>query len=76
MPFMPHAGDFNLVLLDQFLKEEKLRWVGCCNELNAGYAAGTHWNSYANIMSPADPRRLNEGGYFDHSHTWWLYSYI
>lgn len=33
-----HAGDFNLVLLDQLLKEEQLRFVGCCNELNAGYA--------------------------------------
>lgn len=26
------------MLLDQLLKEEKLRFVGCCNELNAGYA--------------------------------------
>ena len=33
------AGDYNLVLLDQLLKEEKLTWVGTCNELNAGYAA-------------------------------------
>lgn len=32
------AGDFNLVLLDQLIKEERLRFVGCCNELNAGYA--------------------------------------
>lgn len=32
-------GDFNLVLLDQFLKSDKLELVGCCNELNAGYAA-------------------------------------
>ncbi len=32
-------GDFNLVLLDQFLKNPGLRMVGCCNELNAGYAA-------------------------------------
>jgi len=32
-------GDFNLVLLDQLLKEPRLRMVGCCNELNAGYAA-------------------------------------
>lgn len=34
-----HAGDYNLVLLDQLLKDEKLKWVGTCNELNAGYAA-------------------------------------
>lgn len=32
-------GDYNLVLLDQLIKNEKLRFVGCCNELNAGYAA-------------------------------------
>ncbi|KAI9926278.1 hypothetical protein ASPWEDRAFT_185948 [Aspergillus wentii DTO 134E9] len=32
-------GDFNLILLDQILKSEYLRMVGCCNELNAGYAA-------------------------------------
>jgi pyruvate decarboxylase len=32
-------GDYNLVLLDQMLAEPGLQYVGCCNELNAGYAA-------------------------------------
>jgi pyruvate decarboxylase len=32
-------GDYNLVLLDELLTEERLHLVGCCNELNAGYAA-------------------------------------
>lgn len=32
-------GDFNLILLDQLLKNPRLRMIGCCNELNAGYAA-------------------------------------
>ena len=32
-------GDFNLVLLDQLLKNPRLQIIGCCNELNAGYAA-------------------------------------
>ncbi|GAB4857352.1 Pyruvate decarboxylase 3 [Ancistrocladus abbreviatus] len=32
-------GDFNLTLLDHFLAEPGLNLVGCCNELNAGYAA-------------------------------------
>lgn len=32
-------GDFNLLLLDQLLKHERLECVWCCNELNAGYAA-------------------------------------
>jgi len=32
-------GDFTLSLLDEFLKEDSLTMIGCCNELNAGYAA-------------------------------------
>lgn len=32
-------GDFTLCLLDELLKIKNLRFVGCCNELNAGYAA-------------------------------------
>ena len=32
-------GDFNLLLLDQFLKNPRLQLISCCNELNAGYAA-------------------------------------
>ncbi|VAH41768.1 unnamed protein product [Triticum turgidum subsp. durum] len=32
-------GDFNLTLLDHLVAEPGLRLVGCCNELNAGYAA-------------------------------------
>jgi len=32
-------GDFNLTLLDQLLTNEQLKLIGCCNELNAGYAA-------------------------------------
>lgn len=32
-------GDFNLTLLDHLIAEPGLNFVGCCNELNAGYAA-------------------------------------
>jgi hypothetical protein len=32
-------GDYTLSLLDELLKEEQLNMVGCCNELNAAYAA-------------------------------------
>lgn len=32
-------GDFNLTLLDHLIDEPALNFVGCCNELNAGYAA-------------------------------------
>ncbi|EJD41518.1 pyruvate decarboxylase [Auricularia subglabra TFB-10046 SS5] len=32
-------GDFNLALLDKIDDHPGLEWVGCCNELNAAYAA-------------------------------------
>jgi pyruvate decarboxylase/indolepyruvate decarboxylase len=32
-------GDYNLVLLDQLLRNKRVQQVGCCNELNAAYAA-------------------------------------
>ncbi|KAL5989571.1 Pyruvate decarboxylase 1 [Asimina triloba] len=32
-------GDFNLTLLDHLIAEPELKLIGCCNELNAGYAA-------------------------------------
>lgn len=32
-------GDFNLSLLDKIDDHPELDWVGCCNELNAAYAA-------------------------------------
>lgn len=32
-------GDFNLLLMDQFLTTPEFEMVCCCNELNAGYAA-------------------------------------
>ncbi|HVY55182.1 MAG TPA: thiamine pyrophosphate-binding protein, partial [Thermodesulfobacteriota bacterium] len=32
-------GDYNLVLLDELLKNDGLTMISCCNELNAGYAA-------------------------------------
>jgi pyruvate decarboxylase len=32
-------GDSNLYLIDKLLENPNLRLVGCCNELNAGYAA-------------------------------------
>jgi pyruvate decarboxylase len=37
--FFGVPGDFNLVLLDHLLANPALRMIGCCNELNAGYAA-------------------------------------
>jgi TPP-dependent 2-oxoacid decarboxylase len=37
--FFGVPGDFNLVLLDELIKQPELRMIGCCNELNAGYAA-------------------------------------
>ena len=37
--FFTVPGDYNLVLLDEFLKIENWEMISCCNELNAGYAA-------------------------------------
>ncbi|KAF9888640.1 Pyruvate decarboxylase 3 [Aspergillus nanangensis] len=37
--FFAVPGDSNLKLINQLLKNESLHLVGCCNELNAGYAA-------------------------------------
>jgi indolepyruvate decarboxylase len=33
------AGDFNLEFLEQLAETPGMHWVGCCNELNAAYAA-------------------------------------
>ena len=32
-------GDYNLVLLDELLTNKNMEQIGCCNELNAAYAA-------------------------------------
>lgn len=32
-------GDFNLILLDHLINEPGINNIGCCNEINAGYAA-------------------------------------
>ncbi len=42
------AGDFNLELLELVEADGRLRWVGCCNELNAAYAA----DGYARMNGP------------------------
>eukprot|EP01018_Ginkgo_biloba_P000680 Gb_08493 [translate_table: standard] len=38
-------GDFNIALLDHLITEPGLNLVGCCNELNAGYAADAYARS-------------------------------
>ena len=45
--FFGVPGDYNLVLLDELLKQPGLRMIGCCNELNAGYAA----DGYARVRA-------------------------
>ncbi|MDL5156946.1 alpha-keto acid decarboxylase family protein [Actinomycetospora termitidis] len=32
-------GDYNLAMLDHVVAHDRLQWVGCANELDAGYAA-------------------------------------
>jgi indolepyruvate decarboxylase len=36
------AGDFNLEFLEQLAETPDMHWVGCCNELDAAYAADGH----------------------------------
>ncbi|MEP6487775.1 alpha-keto acid decarboxylase family protein [Microcoleus vaginatus GB2-A3] len=38
-------GDYNMEFLDFIIKQENLKWIGNCNELNAAYAA----DGYARI---------------------------
>ncbi|RWV86873.1 hypothetical protein GW17_00051177 [Ensete ventricosum] len=42
-------GDFNLTLLDHLIAEPQLNLVGCCNELNAGYAADGYARATGNL---------------------------
>ncbi len=49
--FFSVPGDFNLVLLDEFLKQPELRMVGCCNELNAGYASDGYARSTGGLSA-------------------------
>ena len=32
-------GDYAFPVNDAICRHEKIRWIGCCNELNAAYAA-------------------------------------
>jgi len=37
--YLAIPGDYNLALFDRLLENPDLTMIGCCNELNAGYAA-------------------------------------
>ena len=49
--FFGVPGDFNLVLLDALIKQPELRMIGCCNELNAGYAADGYARSTGGLSA-------------------------
>lgn len=56
-------GDFTLSLLDEFLKEDNLNMIGCCNELNAAYAA----DGYARATgTPPPPLGLRPSAFAPH----------
>lgn len=42
-------GDFNLRWLEQIYNVKGLNWIGCCNELNASYAADSYAKTSQNI---------------------------
>uniref|UniRef100_A0A0E0F486 pyruvate decarboxylase n=1 Tax=Oryza meridionalis TaxID=40149 RepID=A0A0E0F486_9ORYZ len=46
-------GDLNLTLLDHLIAEPGLHIVGCCNELNAGYAADGYARAVAWAPAPS-----------------------
>jgi pyruvate decarboxylase len=52
------AGDFNLVLLDELLKNKEREQVYCCNELNCGYAV----EGYARACGAAAVVTFSVGG--------------
>ncbi|GAA6014248.1 hypothetical protein JCM10207_006146 [Rhodosporidiobolus poonsookiae] len=55
--FFGVPGDFNLTMLDLVEEHKGIQWVGCCNELNAAYAA----DGYARVKQ-AQLNQSNEGG--------------
>jgi Thiamine pyrophosphate enzyme, N-terminal TPP binding domain len=54
--FFTVPGDYILGLLDSLLKNKGLKMVGCCNELNGGYAGTrTFLRSTLNTTFPDNP---------------------
>ncbi|KAK4050117.1 hypothetical protein OIV83_003688 [Microbotryomycetes sp. JL201] len=57
-------GDFNLAFLDLVEDHDRMEWVGCCNELNAAYAADGFARvkqSQANYIGSKEGRK-SQGG--------------
>ncbi|KAK4058260.1 hypothetical protein OIO90_000417 [Microbotryomycetes sp. JL221] len=57
-------GDFNLSFLDLVEDHQQLEWIGCCNELNAAYAADGYARvkqSQANYLGSKQGRN-SQGG--------------
>ena len=46
-------GDYNLALFDRILENPNLTMIGCCNELNAGYAADGYARAHGAAAMPA-----------------------
>ncbi len=40
-----YSGDFSFPVCDAICEDPQMRWIGCCNELNAAYAG----DGYARI---------------------------
>ncbi|GAA5949959.1 hypothetical protein JCM21900_005538 [Sporobolomyces salmonicolor] len=55
-PMFGVPGDFNLVFLDLVEQHKDIEWLGCCNELNAAYAA----DGYARVKQ-AQLNDIHEG---------------
>uniref|UniRef100_A0A0E0CNQ3 pyruvate decarboxylase n=1 Tax=Oryza meridionalis TaxID=40149 RepID=A0A0E0CNQ3_9ORYZ len=64
-------GDLNLTLLDHLIAEPDLRVVGCCNELNAGYAADAQARGVGACAVTFTVRGLLLHGRRRRSHRFW-----
>ena len=47
------AGDFNLALLEQLERTDHINWVGCCNELAAGWHRVISFRRKSRILGPS-----------------------
>ncbi|GAA5938357.1 alpha-keto acid decarboxylase family protein [Sporobolomyces koalae] len=62
-PMFGVPGDFNLVFLDEVEKHKDIEWLGCCNELNASYAADGYARvKQAQLNRDVESKNKTQGG--------------
>ncbi|KAL8286376.1 hypothetical protein RQP46_004393 [Phenoliferia psychrophenolica] len=63
-PMFGVPGDFNLTFLDLVEEHKSIEWVGCCNELNASYAADGYARTKQSQLNASEntPEHKTQGG--------------